>query len=199
MSTTSQSGVAPSLTSTPHPSTRLPALDRMFSGFTAPPLPKVDRFAAIRAAKAAKQGGRQQHRSHPLPSRPAPARLLRPTVRTSAHQPATPMSSSAGGSPSGGVGVASGSSGGGSGGVTAIGCCRYCMLEDTVYREVQLDVMVAYMGAATVCYFCPIVDDDDCYRACVFLVAVARLSAFRVGCKLSMSPILCLPVLELPV
>jgi hypothetical protein len=83
----------------------------MSSEFTVPPLPKVDRLAAIRAAKAAIQGG-----SHALPPRPSLAQLPRQIVSTNIHQPATPMSSSTGGSSSGGIGGASGSGGGSVGG-----------------------------------------------------------------------------------
>ncbi|KAI0246012.1 hypothetical protein BJV78DRAFT_1158213 [Lactifluus subvellereus] len=113
-----RSGIAPSPTSTSHPSTRLSALDPTFSAFAAQPLPKTDRVAAMRAAKAAIQGAQQQqllqlYGSHSLPPQPAQAQLPRPTSSTSANWQAAPMSSSAGGSSSGGVGDASGNGGGG--------------------------------------------------------------------------------------
>ncbi|KAI0245517.1 hypothetical protein BJV78DRAFT_1365328 [Lactifluus subvellereus] len=89
----------------PTPTTRI--------AFAAQPLPKTDRLAAMRAAKAAIQGAQQQqqpqlHGSHGLPPRPAQAQLPRPTASTSANWPETPMSGSAGGSSSGGIGGASG-------------------------------------------------------------------------------------------
>ena len=52
---------------------------------------KIDRFAVVRAAKAAIQGGQQQQASHPLPPLPSQAQLPRPTPGMSVDLHAAPM------------------------------------------------------------------------------------------------------------
>jgi hypothetical protein len=100
-------------------SKNLAAVESMLATFASRPSAKVDRLAAVRAAKAAIQGGQQQQQqqsfvSHPLPARPPQAQVIRPTASTD--RPMTPM----GGSAFGSAGIlnpaSSGASGGGGGG-----------------------------------------------------------------------------------
>jgi len=86
----------------------------MLATFASRPSAKVDRLAAVRAAKAAIQGGQQQQQqsfaSHPLPARPSQAQVSRPTASTD--RPMTPM----GGSAFGSAGILNPGSGGASSG-----------------------------------------------------------------------------------
>jgi len=74
---------SPNPVSTPT-SKSLAALESMLTTFTPRPSPKIDRLAAVRAAKAAIQGGQQQQQQasqshpglHPLPPRPSVAPVI---------------------------------------------------------------------------------------------------------------------------
>jgi len=100
------------LTST---SKSLVVLESMLASFASRPSAKVDRLAAVRAAKAAIQSGQQQQPPsiglHPLPPRPSPVLVPRPTTNTNA--PVEPMNGIVGGSSGSGDGGPSGSGGGG--------------------------------------------------------------------------------------
>ncbi|KAH9957584.1 hypothetical protein BC827DRAFT_1224453 [Russula dissimulans] len=100
------------LTST---SKSLVVLESMLASFASRPSAKVDRLAAVRAAKAAIQSGQQQQPQsiglHPLPPRPSLALVPRPTTNTNA--PVEPMNGIVGGSSGSGDGGPSGSGGGG--------------------------------------------------------------------------------------
>jgi hypothetical protein len=63
----------------------------MLSMFTSGPLTKIDGLEAVRAAKAAIQGGQQQQASRPVPPRPSQAQLPRPTPGMSVDSPVVPM------------------------------------------------------------------------------------------------------------
>lgn len=75
----------------------------MLSTLSSRPSTKIDRLAAVRAAKAAIQGGQQQQASHPLPPRPPQAQVPHPTPGMSVDLPVAPT-------------IGANSSGGGNGG-----------------------------------------------------------------------------------
>ncbi|KAI9510348.1 hypothetical protein F5148DRAFT_1180214 [Russula earlei] len=93
----------PMMTIPPSPSA---AIESALTNLGSRPPPKLDRLAAVRAAKAAIQGGQQQkppqmHGSHPLPPRPSQTQVARSGTGVNAES----MSGSAGGDgPSGGEG-----------------------------------------------------------------------------------------------
>jgi hypothetical protein len=95
----------------------------MFNALAAQAPARIDRLAAIRAAKAVIQSGQQQQQqpqavgSHSLPARPVSVQVPRQTVSMTADRMAVAMSSIGGGSSGGGGGANnSGSGGGGAGG-----------------------------------------------------------------------------------
>ena len=78
----------------------------MLSTLTSRPSTKIDRLAAVRAAKAAIQGGQQQQASHTLPPRPSQAQSPRPTPGMSVDSPVAPMvGANSSGSGNGGAGT----------------------------------------------------------------------------------------------
>jgi hypothetical protein len=86
----------------------------MIASFASRPSTKADRLGPIRAAKAAIQSAQQQQQpggSHPLPPRPSPSQVPRPTANTSTDWQTPPLGSMGGGSGGGGAG-SSGSGGG---------------------------------------------------------------------------------------
>jgi len=98
------------------PSKNLAAIESMLATFASRPSNKVDRLAAVRAAKAAMQSGQSQSQlsSHPLPPRPTQTPVVpRQTVNTD--WPVSPIGGSAFGS-SGILGGGPSGSGGANGG-----------------------------------------------------------------------------------